>query len=229
MNSFSQINKRVGTPKTPAKVVIEENPMTYFTKNYISQNEQGYWRKVDRYYYGHRDNTANTFKKNNYKKGINILDYNKYSTASFYPTDMYTMPEEKKEIAIELFRPIIDSILNPNNTSKVLKAEIVVFGYTDEEAVDINSVAFSNLMNKSQSGNFSEISYQNYLSYLRAEDVGDIISTLMMINSDILKNYDEVIVDIIMEGRGIEYPEYTREYELEDAKRKIAKVYWKVF
>lgn len=213
----------------PPVMIIEENPMTYYTKSYKFKNGQGYTRSVERFYYGRRNNAADLFRINDYRKGINSTDYLKFNKASFYPDGVYTMPEEKREIAIELFRPILDSVLRENTGTKKLRAEIVVFGYTDETPIDENSPSYADICTQLNKYGISEMEYNNYLSYLRAKDVGDIITTLMTINSDKLSSYDEALLDIIFEGRGIEYPDSTREYELEDDKRKIVKVYWKIY
>ena len=139
------------------------------------------------------------------------------------------MPEDKKEMAIEIFRPIVDSIINEMSTSRTLHAEIVVYGFTDEAPIDESTTNYQEVVNYSKKISLSENEYNNTLSFLRAKDVGDIISMLLSINLEKLKRYDQAIIDVIMEGRGIEYPDYTREYELEDDKRKIVKVYWKVY
>lgn len=220
--------KRNTTPTKPPIQVIEENPMTYYTKSYKSKNGQGYNRAVERFFYGPRNNAADLFRINDFKKGINSLDYNKFNKASFYPDGVFTMPEEKREVAIELFRPILDSVLHENSTTKKLHAEIIIFGYTDETPVDMSSQSYADICTQLNKSGITEMEYNNYISYLRAKDVGDIITTLMTINSDKLNQYEEALLDIIIEGRGIEYPDVNREYELEDDKRKIVKVYWKI-
>lgn len=222
-------NVRKQTPNKPPIQIIDENPMTFYNKSYKSRNGQGYNRAVERFYYGRRNNAADLFRINDPKKGINPLDYNKYNKASFYPDGVYTMPEEKREMAIELFRPILDSVLRENPNSKKLHAEIVIFGYTDETPVDIASQSYADMCTQLNKSGISDMEYNNYISYLRAKDVGDIITTLMTINSDKLNSYDEALLDIIIEGRGIEYPDVNREYELEDEKRKIVKVYWRIY
>lgn len=228
-NSIAQSRKPIKQKPPIAPVIIDENPLTYYTKNYKTQNGQGYLRNVDRFYFGFKNSAAETFKQHDYRKGINVVDYNKFNKASFYGTGIYTMPEDKKEMAIEIFRPIVDSIINEMSTSRTLHAEIIVYGFTDEAPIDESTTNYQEVVNYSKKISLSENEYNNTLSFLRAKDVGDIISMLLSINLEKLKRYDQAIIDVIMEGRGIEYPDYTREYELEDDKRKIVKVYWKVY
>ncbi len=229
INSNAQSRKHIQQKPLVTPIVIDENPLTYFTKNYKTQNGQGYIRNVDRFYFGFKNNAAEAFKKNDYRKGINVIEYNKFNKASFYSSGLFTMPEDKREMAIEVFRPIIDSIINEMNTSRTLHADIVVYGFTDEAVIDDTTASYQEVVNYSKKISLSETEYNNTLSFLRSKDVGDIISMLLSINLEKLKQYDEAIIDIIMEGRGIEYPDFTREYELEDDKRKIVKVYWKVY
>ena len=59
-----------------------------------------------------------------------------------------------------------------------------------------------------------------------------VISTFNAIlnnKKDAFLEFEKASIDIIIEGRGIEYPDAKRTYELEDDKRKITKVYWKVY
>jgi hypothetical protein len=221
--------KRQNPPAKPQVIVQEDNPMTYYTKNYKYKTGQGYTRNTVRCFYGRRNNAADLFRKNDYKKGINVIEYNKYNKASFYSDRVFTMSEDKKEIAIELFRPILDSIFKQEGIATTLHAEIIVFGYTDETEVDKNSTSFIEIANKLQKPDMTVFEYNNAISFFRAKDVGDIISTLLTINSDKLNSYQEALVDVVIEGRGIEYPDYKRSYELEDDKRKIVKVYWHIF
>lgn len=222
-------NKGNILPKKPSIKVIEENPMTFYTKSYKTKNGQGYERTVERFYYGLRNNAADLFRINDYKKWINSTEYIKYNKASFYPDGVYTMPEDKRRIALDVFSPILDSILRENTKSKKLHAEIVVFGFTDESPVDFQSKNYLAMCTLLKKENISIEEYNNHLSYLRAKDVGDMLTTLMAVNTDRLIRYEEALVDFIVEGRGIEYPDASREYELQDDKRKIVKVYWKIF
>ncbi len=58
--------------------------------------------------------------------------------------------------------------------------------------------------------------------------MGQLLSTLLLAEAEKIQSYERIMVDVIMEGRGIEYPDPTRSYELQDDKRKIVKVFWKV-
>lgn len=203
-----------------------ENPPTLITKSYKSKNGQGYNRLVERVYYGPLHDAADLFRRNDHRKGINFLDYRKYSKASFYADGVYTMPEEKKAMAMDLFRPLIDSILEAVGAQR--QVDIVVFGYTDETPVDLNSASANDISQQLQRYDLSESDYNKYISFLRAREVGQLLSSLLMAESEKLKSFQRIMVDIIMEGRGIEYPDPTRSYELQDDKRKIVKVFWKI-
>lgn len=63
---------------------------------------------------------------------------------------------------------------------------------------------------------------------MRARETGSVIMELFDQYKSLLLNFEFVILDIIIEGRGIEKPESDRTYSDIDDKRRIAKVYWRV-
>ena len=112
---------------------------------------------------------------------------------------------------------------------KSFHTEILVLGYTDEAAVPYNTPIYNELFAKSQNKYFNNTAYYNTLSFYRAKEVGDIISKLLEEKKSSFENFDKLSIDIYVEGRGIEYPDAKRVYDQEDDKRKITKVYWKIF
>ena len=60
-------------------------------------------------------------------------------------------------------------------------------------------------------------------------EVGDIINEQLAAEFAQFNQNEKAIINVIVEGRGIEYPDPTRDYKSVDDKRKITKVYWKVY
>lgn len=198
-------------------------------KNYKNQNGQGYTRITERNYFGLQNEAPSTFKQFDVKKGININHYNKYSLASFFAPGIYTIPDDTKSIAYDIFAPIIDSIFQYTEKDTFLHGEIVILGYSDETPVSLSSPSYKMIAALQNKASLTEKEYKNYLSYLRAKEVYDIITKLYSDKMDKLTSFSKVLIDISAEGRGIEYPDATKNYKLVDEKRRITKVYWRVY
>jgi len=200
-----------------------------YVKSFKIITGQNYHRSVQLYYYGLKSQLQETLVKYDPKKGVNILLYKKFPKASFYAGDTYKIPEEKREQAVSVFAPLLDSLVKKNRNGSIFRAEIVVFGYTDEETIDTNTENYQQLLLSAQQKSMTENEYINYLSYLRAMEVGDIINEQLAAEFAQFNQNAKAIINVIVEGRGIEYPDPTRDYKSVDDKRKITKVYWKVY
>lgn len=200
-----------------------------YVKSFKIITGQNYHRSVQLYYYGLKSQLQETLVKYDPKKGVSILLYKKYPKASFYAGDSYKIPEEKREQAVSVFAPLLDSLVKKNRNGSIFRAEIVVFGYTDEETIATNTENYQQLLLSAQQRSMTENEYINYLSYLRAMEVGDIINEQLAAEFAQFNQNEKAIINVIVEGRGIEYPDPTRDYKSVDYKRKITKVYWKVY
>lgn len=226
-----QVKQKEETDKpAPKRVSLPPaNPLALYTKYYKFKTGQSYIRAVERSYYGKQTDMQAELTKYDIKKGFNIEQYIKYPKASFFQTDVYEIPADVKSKAIALFEPLLDTLFLSVDPKKNFHAEILVLGYTDETAVPINTPIYNQLLTMCKQNAFYNNDYYNALSYYRAKEVGDIISTLIQNKKNSFTKFDKASIDIIVEGRGIEYPDAKRTYELEDDKRKITKVYWKVY
>jgi len=233
LGSCTLMQHKSYTPKDPLPENKQALPFVekpaYYSKYYQFKTGQSYTRAVERAYYGMQAEMLQELNKYNIKKGFNIEDYNKYSKASFFQTDVYEIPADMKSKAVDLFRPLLDSMFLLAAQHRSFHAEILILGYTDEAAVPYNTPFYNQLLKLSKQKYFYNNDYYNTLSYFRAKEVGDIISDLLAKKKSSFYQFDKATFDIIVEGRGIEYPDAKRTYDLEDDKRKITKVYWKVY
>lgn len=216
----------VETRKSTAEPVADK--ATLFTKTYRFKTGQSYIRHAECNYYGPQASLLGEMNKHNVRRGFNIENYTKYSKASFFQTDVYEIPADMKSKAIEQFRPLIDSIFQQAGHYPAFHAEILVMGYTDESPIPFNSAVYNQLLNMTKQQYFNYNDYYNALSFYRAKEVSDIISALVSAKKSGFVQFEKFTFDIITEGRGIEYPDAKRSYALQDDKRKITKVYWKV-
>ncbi len=214
--------------KKVAKPSLIETP-TLYAKSYKFKTGQSYLRSVERSFYGKQIDMQSELSKYDIKKGFNIEQYNKYSKASFFQTDEYKIPDDFKFEAIELFAPLFDTLFQELESQNATHAEILVLGYTDETPIPYESSTYSQLLSLTKQKEFINNEYYNVLSYYRALEAGDLLFSLLSIKKESFSRFQKASIDIIIEGRGIEYPDASRSYELEDDKRKIAKVYWKIY
>lgn len=199
------------------------------TRYYKFETGQKYIRSVDRYYYGVQTEMQNQLGKYNVKKYINVEQYNKYAKASFFQPNVYTIPNEVKNQAIAMFKPLIDTLFELTTSNTSFHAEIFVLGYTDEDNIPVNESIYNDLLKLSKKPYFQNNDYYNVLSYYRAYNVAQLLNDLLKNKEQAFRSYTKASIDIFAEGRGIEFPDAKRNYELIDAKRRITKLYWKIY
>lgn len=219
----------VSTSENNTDTIKNDDFFNVIQKNYKFTTGQGYQRIAERNYFGQQNKAPELFKKFDIKKGINIQDYQKYPLASFFADGVFNIPEDKKLRAYEIFSPIIDSILAHASNDSFFHAEIVVLGYSDESPMNKNSDTYQFILEQKKQALISENEYYNYLSYLRAKEIYDILIMAYAEKMDKLNIYATSLVDIVAEGKGIEYPDAKKNYKLNDEKRRITKIYWRVY
>ncbi len=214
-------------PKLEAALPAVNEPI-FFSKFYRFKTGQSYTRSVERLYYGPQADMMPEMNKHDIRRGFNIEQYIKYSKASFFETDVYEIPADLKNLATDLYKPLIDSLFTLAAANERFHAEILVMGYTDESPVPYNSPVYERLLNLQKVSYFSNNDYYHALSFYRAKEVSDIVSKLLAEQKSVFKQFQHFTIDLVTEGRGIEFPDAKRNYALQDNKRKITKVYWKV-
>ncbi|HMN33667.1 MAG: hypothetical protein IT215_00590 [Chitinophagaceae bacterium] len=228
-HSNVQTHEPYYTPSPKVKKVEKaiETP-TIFEQNYKFKTDQNYIRSVTRIYYGQKTQMQTELGKYNIRKSFNVEQYRKFNKASFFPSNEYTIPNEIKPKAIALYKPLLDSMFAISNQTGKSHLEILVLGYTDEESIPYSNPIYNELLTKNKKESFVDLEYYNALSYERAKIVADLLSEMIKNELQKTKSPRSISFDLLIEGRGIEYPESKRIYELEDDKRKITKVYWKL-
>ena len=210
----------------PAPSGVDE-PMLY-SKFYRFKTGQSYTRSVERLYFGPQSDMMPEMNKHDIRRGFNIEQYTKYSKASFFETDVFEIPAELKARASDLYKPLIDSLFTLAALHKSFHAEILVMGYTDESPIPYNSPVYERLLRLQKQQYFNYNDYYHALSFYRAKEVSDLLSQMLTAQKPLYNRFQKFTIDLITEGRGIEYPDAKRTYALQDDKRKITKVYWKV-
>ena len=211
--------------KIHRKQADSDNLITY-RKYSKFRNEQGYIRYVERIYHGPESDMINDMIRYG-TPNTTIKDYmNKFPIAPFFGTTAVNIPDYKQEKALDVYKPLIDSIFYHRDNFLSSHVKIIIIGYTDESPGD--SVLLKELGVLSGKEVLNDEEFSAYVSYFRAREIGDIVSTLMRQYEEKLLDYPKIIVDIVCEGRSLELPENNREYEPIDKKRRITKVYYTI-
>ncbi len=133
---------------------------------------------------------------------------------------------DKKSTARGIFTPILDSITY--NDFEELNAEILVLGYADKQVISDQDSLYLVLLSQGKDSIQATEAYYKTLSYLRAKEIGDIILSQLNNYTPQFSRYKQVVLNIIIEGRGTESPDPKKTYLPEDDKRRIVKLYWKI-
>lgn len=202
---------------------------TFYSKYYKYVSPQGSIRYSVRMYYGLQEEILKEFAQFDVHKPFNREEFVKFPIASFFSPTAITIPDDKKSKAELLYKPLIDTIFSHPGKSTELHAEIIILGFTDETDPFADSLLYNEVLSKSQKETLSKQEFYYYTSYFRAKEIGDMLSKLILERKPSYKKYDKIIIDLIQEGRGTEFPDVKRMYEAEDDKRRITKVYWKLY
>jgi hypothetical protein len=200
-----------------------------FKKIYAFVHPNYQYQKVYRNYFGIQKNMFASFTNSHHEEYPDLKKLRKFSRASFFAVDAYTMSEEKAEEAKQYFKPILDSIFLNAKNDTTLHANIVVIGYTDEEKMSKDDITLENISMKMNRPISTVNAYKNSISYLRAETIANMIEALLEKEKFEFNNYQKVLIDVIALGRGSMLPESNRSYQDIDEKRRIVKLYWQIY
>lgn len=148
----------------------------------------------------------------------------------------YKISEKNIPKIQQFFEPILDSIIVSANryVNKKLRIKIVVYGYADADPISTKSKLYSEVVqslyhetvDSSILGNSSRLNLE--LSRLRAEEVGNLVNTMIFAKLDYITGVKSIFVDLRKEGKGEEFPDNKIKYSELDARRRIVKFYWKI-
>ncbi len=218
--------KIIATHNQAVWAATEVPVQTFYHKYFKFTTHKEQIRFIERLYYGPRKDLIKDVNALATDKELNRLDYIKFPTASFFNVASITIPEATKEQAVIAYTPLFDTLLHSETNE--LHAEILVLGYCDETPLEYDTPFYEELILRSQQEYLYPSPYRNYVSYFRAKEVADMISEIMHKRKAELAKFDKVIIDLFVEGRGLELPEARRTYQDIDPKRRITKVYWKL-
>lgn len=156
---------------------------------------------------------------------------NRFNSAQFFPTGGYKIPEDFIPRAEAAFAPVLDQVIGfvKKHPGKELIATIITRGYADETPVGKNSPMYPKLKEMSGSDNPGRQAMNKALSYLRAEEMGNLIRGMLVKRKMADTDLQRIQITLMVEGRGEEYPNpEIKNYKPNDERRRIVAFYWSV-
>lgn len=201
------------------------SPLLYH-KPFKFKNSEGNTVFIEQIFLGEKQFMHQILKDPNTRKKRNSQLYHKFPFASFFAPSVFNLPADKKSTARGIFTPILDSITY--NDFEELNAEILVLGYADKQVISDQDSLYLVLLSQGKDSIQATEAYYKTLSYLRAKEIGDIILSQLNNYNQKFSKYKQVVLNIIIEGRGTESPDPKKTYLPEDDKRRIVKLYWQI-
>lgn len=156
---------------------------------------------------------------------------NRFNAAQFFPTGGFKIPEDFVPRAEAAFTPVLDQVIAfvKKHPGKDLIATIITRGYADETPVGKNSPMYPKLKEMSGAETPSRQAMNKALSYLRAEEMGNLIRSMLVKRKTTDMDLQRIQITLMVEGRGEEYPNpEIKNYKPNDERRRIVAFYWSV-
>ncbi len=153
----------------------------------------------------------------------------KFNTATFFPPGGFAIPGEKLEMAKQVFKPVLDSLiafLQKHPQRKIL-SNIVCYGYADEQPIKEKSELWDTLTKNINDTNASRQLLNIELSRLRSEDIAGIMKSIFLQNINQFPDSSLTKMRFIKLGKGEDYPNKTiTDYTTDDERRRIVVIFW---
>jgi len=162
---------------------------------------------------------------------LNIADYKLFDLAAFFGPGIYVIPDDKKDIVIQSFAPILDSLILFSNKYNQIPstATLIVLGYADGAgfASEGPLVDTLKLLLAKESPTKEELNQK--LSELRAKELSNEFKLMFATKESSFINLSNLRITYINQGKGEEYPlPNIKDYKIEDDRRRIVLCYWAV-
>ncbi len=198
---------------------------------FVSKTGVGHPQKVDNIHFGFGPQLhANPLVHNLNESKIDVRNFNSYKSISLFPKGQFLIEDGIRPLAIKTFSPLVDSIIGraKQQASHSLIVQILIYGYTDGVRISDQSPLYQTLRPYMKKIPMTSENINLHLSYLRANEIGKIISEIVDQRKSDLDSFDKVFIQIVQEGKGEELPDAKKKYETNDERRRVVKIFWRV-
>ncbi len=163
--------------------------------------------------------------------GLNIANYQLFDLAAFFGPGKYVIPDDKTELALVSFAPIVDSLILFSNKYNTIPrtATLIVLGFADGTGFSDDGPLFDTLTALIGKKDAGKEELNQKLSELRAKELSKQLTKVFFQKASSFINFDKIHIDYINQGKGEEYPlPYIKDYTTDDSRRRIVLCYWAV-
>ena len=165
------------------------------------------------------------------EEGLSIADYNLFDLAAFFGPGVYTIPDDKTDMALSSFSPIVDSLVVFSNkfSDRPRTASLVILGFADGAGFSSEGPLFDILTSMIGRRDVAKEELNQKLSELRALELSKQLTKIFLQKAPAFKNFDSLKIEYIPQGKGEAYPlPSIKDYMVDDARRRIVLCYWVV-
>ena len=163
--------------------------------------------------------------------GLDISNYQLFDLAAFFGPGKYIIPDDKTDLALVSFAPIIDSLIKFSNkyNERARTASLVILGFADGTGFSNEGPLFDTLTTKIGRTDVTKEELNKKLSELRAEELIKQLAKVFLQKGPSFVNFDKLNIEYIHNGKGESYPLPTiKDYQVDDPRRRIVLCYWVV-
>ena len=163
--------------------------------------------------------------------GLNTANYVLFDLAAFFGPGLYTIPPGQVQLAAQSFSPLIDSLVRFSNKYQDLSrsATLVILGFADGQDINHSGSLYDTLSGMLGKADATKGELNKKLSELRAIELIKQLTAIFIQKVPEIKNFDQLRVEYIGQGKGEEYPMPSiRDYKEDDERRRIVLCYWAV-
>jgi hypothetical protein len=165
------------------------------------------------------------------QEGLNIADYHLFDLAAFFGSGKYIIPDDKTDLALASFAPIIDSVVVFSNKYDTIPktATLIILGFADGAGFATEGPLYDTLITLIGKTQVTKEELNLKLSELRAQELIKQLTKVFLQKASLFRDIDKTKIEYIGQGKGEAYPLPTiKNYEVDDARRRIVLCYWSV-
>ena len=162
---------------------------------------------------------------------LNTAGYILFDLAAFFGPGLYDIPRGQEEMAAHAFLPLIDSLVKFSNKYKDIPrtATLVVLGFADGQKINPYGTLYDTLTKNIGRKDATKEELNKQLSELRAVGLIRHLTAMFLKKVSEVKNFDQLKIEYIGQGKGEEYPMPSiKDYKEDDERRRIVLCYWAV-
>ena len=163
--------------------------------------------------------------------GLNAANFTLFDLAAFFGPGKYIIPENKSELAIKSFDPMLDSVIYFSNKYSGISrtATLVILGFADGQGFNAQNNFNEKVKDLLPEKNPTSEALNKKLSELRAQELINVLSLRFLKRSSEIQDFELFKIEYLGKGKGEQFPlAKIKDYKTIDERRRIVLCYWAV-